>query len=149
MYVYIYIYMYVYNYVYIYIYYNNDNNHNAIYDCCRVVCDLSSRCCCQTRELPMERAESHIVVSAKICTTIVLRVWGTGSGFLRKSTGANGRKRLSTNTYRNNCVFVLTEISENIRKPPGVNGRMQPRNPVFQFPLSITSLLAVSLNKYK
>ena len=39
---------------------------------------------------------------------------GTGSGFLRKSTGANGRKRFSTNTYRK-PVWFLQKYSGSLR----------------------------------
>ena len=63
-----------------------------------------------------------------------MHIRGTGSGFLRKSTGAKGEQRFSTNTCRK-LVLVLAEISERLRKPPGADGRMS-RSPVLQFPLS-------------
>ena len=58
--------------------------------------------------------------------------------FLRKSTGANGSKRFSTNTYRRLVSsLVLSEISERILKYPGNHGRTQSRNPVLQLPANI------------
>ena len=59
----------------------------------------------------------------------ILEYLSTGSGFPRRSTGAGGRKRFSTKTYRKPLLFILTGVSENLRKPPGVYGRMQFRNP--------------------
>ena len=46
---------------------------------------------------------------------------GTGSGFLRKSTGANRRKRFSTNTYRKLVLFLQTspKVSRNLREFTG------------------------------
>ena len=47
--------------------------------------------------------------------------WGTGSGFLWKSTGANRRKRFSTNTYRNTVLFLQKSprITGNLRELTG------------------------------
>ena len=49
------------------------------------------------------------------------RVWGMGSGFLRKSTGANGRNQFSTNTYRKLVLFLQKspKVSGNLREFAG------------------------------
>ena len=46
---------------------------------------------------------------------------GTGSGFLRKPTGANGSKRFSTETHRNIVLFLQKSpnISGNLRESTG------------------------------
>ena len=46
---------------------------------------------------------------------------GTGSGFLRKSTGANGRKRFSTKTHRKLVLFLQEspKVSGNLREIMG------------------------------
>ena len=77
----------------------------------------------------------HII---RILLMMIIREYsstrGTGSGFLRKSTGANGRKRFSTNTGSSFCSCRNLRIW----KPPGVYGRIQSRNPVLQFPLKVS-----------
>ena len=55
-------------------------------------------------------------------TLQVLEDGGTDSGFLRKPAGANGRKHFF-HEYLQECCFVLTEVCENLRKPPGGCGR--------------------------
>ena len=63
-------------------------------------------------------------MTTTIISACLLETESTGaSGFLRNCTGANGRKRFSTNTYRN-IVLFLQKSSKNLRKPPGVHGRM-------------------------
>ena len=53
--------------------------------------------------------------------TLSITVRGAGSGFLRKSAVANGRKRFSTNTYRKLVVFLqrYPKVSGNLRKLAG------------------------------
>ena len=63
---------------------------------------------------------------------------GTEYG-VRLSTEIYGSKREKT-VFREcpqEACFVLTRISESLRKPPGAFRRMPSRNPVLQFPLAL------------
>ena len=64
-------------------------------------------------------------------------LWFRVQGFLWKTIGNHGKRlsqRIPTGSLFSYCS--LTGISENFRRPPGVHGRMQSRNPVH--PVSIT-----------
>ena len=74
-------------------------------------------------------------IPATLNGRIGVLVYGYG---LRFPTEIYGNKREKTVFHESlqEASVVLTEISENLRRPQGVCGRTQSRNPVLQLPLS-------------